>query len=255
MSEPSSAAAEEFWKTLYPYIFPEPSFRLGEGEVDKILALTKFNGKSVLDLACGPGRHSTVLAKRGYRVTGVDASAFLLEKAKERAAAENLDIEYVHENMLHFKRDGAYDLVLSMFTSFGYFEKREDDLKVLRNIYESLAPGGRLVMDIFGKEVLAKNFQPIMSQEGPLGKFGVSDDETLIETHEIYDSWNRMKNQWLLIKGDRVKTFTFDHFIYSAQELKDRLEQVGFSKIQLAGDLKGNEYGQNSTRLIVIAEK
>jgi SAM-dependent methyltransferase len=249
-----SSEAEEFWKTLHPFLFPEDSFRLADGEVEKILALTNFTGRTILDLACGPGRHATVLAKKGYRVTGVDCSPFLLQKAKERAASANVDVELVQEDMRRFARPEAYDLVLSMFTSFGYFDDRQDDLKVLKNIYGSLVPGGVLVMDLFGKEVLARNFQP-MSQEGPIGRFGGGDGEALIESHEIYDGWNRLRNQWLLIKGDRVKTFRFDHWIYSGQELKDRLEQVGFQKIKLAGDFRGNEYGLNASRLVVVAWK
>jgi SAM-dependent methyltransferase len=252
---PESSEAENFWKTLYPFLFPEDSFRLAEQEAQKILALINFEGRTILDLACGPGRHSTVLAKKGYHVTGVDCSPYLLAKAKERARSENVEVEFVQEDMRQFTRPEAYDLVMSMFTSFGYFDDRQDDLKVLRNIYGSLVRGGTLVMDLFGKEVLARNFQPIMSQEGPLGRFGVGDGEVLIESHEIYDGWNRLRNQWMLINGDRVKTFQFAHWIYSGQELKDRLEQVGFDNIKLAGDLRGNEYGVNATRLLIVARK
>lgn len=251
---PELTQAEEFWTTMYPFLFPEASFRLAESEIDKILTLIDFKGRSILDLACGPGRHTTVLAKKGFQVTGVDCSPLLLEKAKERAGTHNVDVELVQQDMRDFSRPDTYDLALSMFTSFGYFDDRQDDIRVLRNIHRSLVPGGALVMDLFGKEVLARNFQPI-SQEGPLGQFGIGSGESLIESHEVYDGWNRLRNQWLLIRGDRVKTYQFDHWIYSGQELKDRLEQVGFTKVKLAGDLRGNDYGVNATRLLVIAWK
>lgn len=76
---------EAFWWMFYPVRFPQERYDFAEGQVEKILELVEFEGSSIIDLACGPGRHSVVLAKRGYRVTGVDVSEFLLEKAKERA--------------------------------------------------------------------------------------------------------------------------------------------------------------------------
>ena len=78
---------ESFWIETYPHVFPEQSFEAAHQEVEQILALANFSGDSVLDLCCGPGRHSIPLAERGMEVTGVDASSFLLTKAKQRAEA------------------------------------------------------------------------------------------------------------------------------------------------------------------------
>lgn len=251
---PELAQAEEFWKTLYPFLFPEDSFRLAQTEVDRVLALIDFKGKTVLDLACGPGRHSILLAKKGFQVTGVDSSAHLLEKAKERASKEDVDVEFIQADMRDFKRPGAYDLALSMFTSFGYFDDLEDDMKVLQNIYDSLTPGGTLLMDLYSKEVLAKNFEP-MGAAGPLGQFGSSDGTILIESHEIYDDWCRLRNQWLLVQDGKAQTFEFAHWLYSGRELKDRLEQVGFKTVKLFGDFRGKEYGIHAQRLVAVATK
>ena len=76
---------EDFWTEMYPYLFPEERFQSAEDQVDKILSLVEFSGTHILDLCCGPGRHSTVLAERGFSVTGVDSTAFLLQKATARA--------------------------------------------------------------------------------------------------------------------------------------------------------------------------
>jgi SAM-dependent methyltransferase len=73
---------DDFWRDFYPFMFSDERFAATPDEVSRILALTKCTGGSVLDLCCGPGRHSIELARRGFQVTGVDRSPFLLAKAR-----------------------------------------------------------------------------------------------------------------------------------------------------------------------------
>jgi 2-polyprenyl-3-methyl-5-hydroxy-6-metoxy-1,4-benzoquinol methylase len=68
---------DDFWRTFYPFMFADERFAATPDEVDRILALTQCSGGNVLDLCCGPGRHSVELARRGFQVTGVDRSPFL----------------------------------------------------------------------------------------------------------------------------------------------------------------------------------
>ena len=158
---------ESLWTELYPFTFTEERLHAGADEVTKVLALaglTAPEGKAALDLCCGPGRHAVPLAQRGMRVTGVDRTPFLLDRARERARLAGVDIELVQSDMRDFGRPGAYDLALSLFTSFGYFEEREDDLRVLRNVRASMKPHGALVIDVISKEWLARHFQPTRSR-------------------------------------------------------------------------------------------
>ena len=237
---------ESLWIETYPFTFSEQRFAMAEEEVAKIVALVDFQGRSVLDLCCGPGRHSVVLAKRGCSVTAVDRSRFLLQKAEERAKAAGVRVEFIQEDMRNFSRPGAYDLALNFFTSFGYFNDREDDIKVLRNIYASLKPAGVCLLEMMSKEWLARHLLATSSMEAPDGSLRV-------ERHEIFDDWSRIRNEWIFIKAGRAKTFKFHHTIYSGQELKDRLFQVGFKRVKLFGDLDGNEYGANARRLVAAA--
>ena len=149
---------DSLWKGLYPFMFSERRFNVAEDEAKGILALSKLEKGNVLDLACGPGRHAIALARDGFRVTGVDLSPFLLEKAASLAQEQNVDVEWVQADMRHFLRPEAFDLAISIFTSFGYFDDKQDDLAVLRNIRRSLRVGGILVMELMGKEILARGF-------------------------------------------------------------------------------------------------
>ena len=79
---------ESFWSEMYPFMLPDERFRLAEDQIEKILTLVGYNEGAVLDLCCGPGRHSLALAKRGIQVTAVDLSEFLLRKAKDRSESK-----------------------------------------------------------------------------------------------------------------------------------------------------------------------
>ena len=84
---------EEFWREMYPYMFPPEKFSAAEEQVSQILSLAAVAGGPVLDLCCGPGRHAIEFARRGFRVTGVDGTNFLLNQAKERAAQSGQQVE------------------------------------------------------------------------------------------------------------------------------------------------------------------
>ncbi len=239
---------ESFWEETYDFLFPEKLFADTNKQIDSILELTAFKGFSILDLCCGPGRCSIALAKKGFSVTGVDRSGFLLDKARERSRSEGVSVEWILEDMRDFSRPASYDLVLNLFTSFGYFDDKNDDIKVLERVFANLKPGGIFLIDVMGKERLAKIFQPSMVD--------VLEDGTMVlQRPEIFDNWTRVRNQWTIIKGDRARSFHFQHTIYSGQELKDRMTQVGFESIQLYGCLEASPYDSNAQRLVISGLK
>ncbi len=239
---------DAFWEELYPFMFPEKRFAGTGREVDQALKLAKPNGKRVLDLCCGPGRCSVALAKRGFSVTGVDRTKWLLAQAKRRARAARVKIEWVRADMRDFVRPGTFDLVLSMFTSFGYFDDKREDLTVLGNICNTLRPGGVCLIDVAGKEQLARIFQPTISETLP-------DGSRLVQRHEVFDDWTRIRNEWILIRRGRARSFHFHHTVYSGLELRDRLEQAGFTRVKIYGDFDGGDYGTNAKRLIAVGRK
>ncbi len=239
---------DEFWRELYPFMFPDQRFKDAPGEIEKVLSLTRPNGKKALDLCCGPGRCSLALSQAGFKVTGVDRTRFLLDKARAKARRAKAKIEWVQMDMRDFVRPEAFNLVISMFTSFGYFDKKREDLEVLAQILASLMPGGVCLIEVVGKEWLAKVFRPTTSDILP-------DGTKFIQRHKIFDDWTRVCNEWILIRKGRARSFKFHHTIYSGQELKDRMEQTGFTAVKLFGNLDGDEYDPDADRLIVIGYK
>jgi len=104
------------------------------------------------------------------------------------------------------------------------------------------------VIDVFGKERLAKVMNPATVTRHLNGSL-------LVQMHEIFDDWTRIRNEWILIKGNRAKRYKFHHTMYSGQELSDRLQQAGFSRVKLYGDFDGQTYGPDAPRLVAIARK
>ena len=242
------SADESIWKDLYPFTFPESAFAIADEQVEKILGLTGVVGAAVLDLCCGPGRHTVALAKRGFAVTAVDRTTFLLEQARVRAQHANLAVEFVLEDMRRFSRPASFDLILNFFTSFGYFDDPADDLRVLQLVRENLKPGGVFVLEMVSKERLARAFQATTSRELPNG-------HVLVERHEIVDDWTRVRNRWTLLRESETRTFEFSHRIYSGQEMKDLLTKAGLPGARLYGDLDGSSYGYDAQRLIAVARR
>ena len=239
---------EAFWTDLYDYLFRQEKFDQSEEELKDLLDLIEFKGLYILDLCCGPGRHSTALAKMGFNVTGVDKSSFLLNKAKQFSKDAGVNVNFIEEDMRSFSQPDSFDLVINMFTSFGFFENKNDDIKVLENIFDNLKTGGRLVIESMSKEILAKVFQDTTST--------LLDDGTLfVQKHKVLNEWEIVSNDWYLLKDNKYKKYSFTHRLYSAVELKQIVESVGFKNIRFYGNLKGAEYNNRAQRLVLIADK
>ncbi|WP_455212287.1 class I SAM-dependent methyltransferase [Kaarinaea lacus] len=239
---------EEFWALFYEWMFPEESFQQAIEQTEDIVTLSGIHEGAVLDLCCGPGRYSVPLAKRGFTVTGVDLQPMLLRKASDYSYKENLEIEYIEENMLTFRRQDTFDLVISMFSSFGYFSNPEDDFIVLENAYGSLKQGGKLLLDVRGKEIHAMANVKSFSQEMPNG-------DLIFQRTQVNDDWTSSNSEWVYIKGDKAHKFNMTFNLYSAAELRALLKKAGFSGVRVCGDLNGNAYNYNAKRLVVLAEK
>jgi SAM-dependent methyltransferase len=241
-------ADDTLWSEIYPFEFPGPVLDAGVAQVEKAIGLSGLQSGDALDLGCGPGRHAVPLARRGFRVTAVDLSPFHLARARERAAAARVSIEFVESDMRAFLRPDAFDLALSIFTSFGYFEDGQDDLRVLQNVQRSLRPGGVLVMDLASKERLARVLHPTVSQR-------TADGALLVQRHEVVEDWSRVRNEWTVVRNGRARTFEFLLRIYSGQELTTLLGAAGFAAVTLYGGLDGRPYGLEAERLVAVAAR
>lgn len=239
---------DEYWRTWTWVMFSPRRLAMAPEEVDRVIALLNLkSGARVLDLCCGIGRHSLELARRGFKVTGVDRTEYYLSIAREAAQKAGLPVELVRADMREFTRPDSFDAVVNLFTSFGYFDDPQDDRRVVTNVYRSLKPGGKLIIDVMGKEVLASIFREKDWRE--------EDGSVILEERKVSENWGRMENRWILFKDGRRYENRLSLWLYSATELETVLRACGFSDVNIYGDLSGAPYDHNARRLVAVARR
>jgi SAM-dependent methyltransferase len=240
---------DSFWETAAPVLFTSRRLKNAPVEVEALVSLLELQpGDRVLDLCCGVGRHSIELALRGYHVAGVDRTEAYLEQARQRAAERGVEVEFLQGDMRTFARAEAFDAVVNYFTSFGYFESEEEERQVLSNAYLSLKPGGRLLIELVGKEVLARIFTE-------RGWHEEEDGLIVLEERELAPDWSSLRNRWMILKDGRLKEITLSLRLYSAAELSRLLVSAGFERADVYGDLTGAPYDMEAKRMVTVAHK
>ena len=240
---------DQLWEQMLPLLLDEGRGGSVVEQVEDIVRLLQLDeGAQILDLCCGIGRHSIELARRGFRVVGVDRTKRYLEIAQSKAAEAGVRIEFVKEDMRTFRRPESSDAAVNMFTSFGYFDDPGDDRRVVDNLYASLTPGGRLLMEMPGKEILARIFQEKHWHQ-------IRDGTLLLEERRVLGGWESLQTRWLFVEGPEQKEFTTRLRLYSGTEAAALLRQAGFTSVVLYGGLDGSTYDQAASRLVITARK
>ena len=237
-----------FWETWGQTMFGRQRLAATTAEVDSIISLLGIKpDDSVLDLCCGVGRHALELARRGFEVTGVDRTRQYLEQASRQADEEGLKVEFIEADMREFSRPAAFGAVINIFTSFGYFEDPEDDRRVIRNMCSSLKPGGRFLIDMHGKESLARIFRERDWTE--------VDGGIWLQERRVTKNWSWMEGHWILLKGNERTEGKISHRLYSATEIMALMVECDFSSVEAYGTLDGGLYDHTARRLVVVGRK
>lgn len=193
----------------------------------------------ILDLACGKGRHSIYLNSLGFEVTGVDISENSIKIANESANDKlHFDVHDMRENLPH-----KYDAIFNLFTSFGYFDNEEDNIKTLKAIKNSLTEYGFGVIDFLNADYVIANLVPKEIKIVDGIKFEI----------------NRYVENKKIIKeihfSDQGKNYTFKEKV-SALTLNDfekMMEICDIYLLDIFGDYKLHKFYKNqSERLIMI---
>jgi cyclopropane fatty-acyl-phospholipid synthase-like methyltransferase len=204
--------------------------------------LTLSPGDLVLDLACGRGRHSVYLNKLGYKVKGVDLSEESILFAKQfETSSLNFEVHDMRESV----DQSNYNAILNLFTSFGYFEQQDDNLKMLNSMKENLAEDGCLVIDFMNS---AKVIQELVVAETK-------------EVDEIIFNIKREFKNGFICKSisftDEGETFNFDERVQalSLADFESLFDKSELEIVKTYGDYNLSEFDElTSDRLIIIAK-
>jgi SAM-dependent methyltransferase len=219
-------------------------------EVDFVLsALDLPTGARVLDVPCGHGRHSVELARRGYRVTGIDLSAAYLERARAAARQARVEIELLRADMRELPFAGGFDAALNLWTSFGYLESDEEDQRALEAMARALEPGGLWLGDLLNALWVTRNLEE-------QGRTELEDGTVVLEDRRFDARSGRNDVAWTIERPDGHHVELASSLrLYTLPELDSMLGRAGLQVDGTWGDFEGSEYGPDSHRLIVRARK
>ena len=237
---------DDYLRIYRPHFTPERTAAETEF-IAGMLALPE--GAGVLDLACGFGRHAIGMARRGYRVTGLDFNPHYLEIAAADAAAAGVQVAWRSGDMRELGDAPDYDGVYSFFTSFGYFADEENE-RVLAAVARVLRPGGRFLLDVMNRDwILTHTEQRTWAQR--------EDGALLMEETSLDLAESRVVARQILLdpQGGPQVTKQYSLRAYTCAELSALLRRHGFVVHEVVGGSRREPYSTESRRLILLAER
>jgi len=245
-------AAPDWWRTWfgpgYLAVYDDFLAERTPVEVDQIEALLQLHPpRRILDLPCGQGRHAIELARRGYEVTGVDLSPYMLGVAKERAEANSVRVRWLTGDMREALPGETFDVVLNLFTSFGYFADEADDRRVVRAAASMLESGGRFLLEVINGQRVMGNFQE--REWFTVGQMAV------MERRSLDVPTRRMVVQRTVSSTNGDDTSVHAVRLYSGPDVKTMLHAAGFGRVELYGDWDGAPLVPESLRVLAVGTR
>ncbi len=241
---------DEFWAAFGPFMFTHDRIESARAEADALvtlLGLDPLRSPRILDMPCGVGRHSIALARRGFHVTGVDRNPAFIDIARSRTP-DGVRVDWRVADIREFDGGRAFHAALNLFTSFGYFDDQAQNMLALENIRRALRPGAPAVVDVLGKEIIARTFRPRHWEQLPDGSLH-------LEEVAFVENLARVESRWILVRPDGSRLERVVRlWVYSARELDALLERAGFVNRRFFGSLAGTPYDLKAHRLVAVAE-
>ena len=207
----------------------------------------------VLDLCCGAGRYLCALREMGFRqLYGLDLSETLLEAAERTLAAESSDtpcqIDLIKADMRCIPFENHFCAVLSLFSSFGYFDEDRENRVVLEGVYRALKPGGVFVLDHMNRRYVVEHLTPM--DEGERQGRWVRNERRITPDGKRVEKTTTIRDD-----EGHEETFHESVRLYTPQELSAILIEIGFRDLGLYGGFDGQPLRPDSPRLLAIARK
>ncbi len=215
--------------------------------------LPKKQEAKILELCCGTGRLTIPIAQAGYRICGVDITPSMLEKAREKATAANLAIEFIEADIRELDLPEKYDCIFIPFNSIHHLYQTNDLLKAFQLVKRHLKPGGQFLFDCFNP-----NIQYIVEgekQEMLIAEYTTEDGRNVqIKQQMRYETASQINRiEWhYFINGTFDSVQKLDMRMYFPQELDAYLSFCGFDIIHKFGSFEEAPFSNQSDKQIFM---
>ena len=228
----------------HPLLTPERTV----DEIDFILSIININANGwILDIGCGPGRHSIELTRRGFNVLGIDSSVVMIASARERAAGESRKPEFLQMRGEDFQRVNEFEAAICLFTTLGQVNDHEDNPKLLHNAAQSLRPGGYFIVEIPQREWVKNNLKKSE-------RFG--EGETYTEVERSYDSKEKLVTEMFTqVSSKGLRTYLLRYRLFDQTEIKKLLGKAGLIDITFYGGYERTPLAEDCPTMVVSARK
>ena len=242
--------SENFWTQYAPIMFDDARWAEAPTVAQYVKDIAGLGeGDKILDAGCGLGRISVELAALGLDVTGVDIIQSELDAARESAEAEGVPLTLINHDLRSFQAREQFDCAINLYTSFGYCAPIEEDMKILKNIADSVKTGGTFIMECTSRETAIMYFTAGEEFERAGYK---------VVTHfEVVGAWEGLRSQWTLypLESKQAIDHTFIQRLYPATFLRDKLIDFGYSKVNIYGDFDKSPYNEHARTMLIIGKK
>jgi len=235
----------------YDRLTNDVDYRAVVGFYDEILAREQVRPRTAVDLACGTGSVAILLAEKGLRVTGVDLSEDMLTVAWSKAEEMDNPPMFICQPLQALRLPRAVDLAVCALDSLDYITEPEHCREAVRRVYKALNPGGIFIFDVNTPEKLrAMDGQVFLDEDEDVycvwrGEF---DEKTNICSYGM-DLFRREGNGW-------TRSFEeHQEYAYSEAQLRQYLEEAGFTRIRVYGDRVFEAPRQGEQRIYFSARK
>lgn len=212
-------------------------------------------GAKILDLGCGPGLYTERFARQGYKVTGIDFSRRSILYAKQQAAENLTDTDYIFQNYLTIDFANEYDLVILIYCDFGVLPDSEARL-LLKKVHAALKPGGFFIFDVFTpvKFIQYQDFHHTW-ECSPSG-FWRPGPYICLHSQHVYPEDDTFMDQYVVMDDqDRIEVYRNWNHCYSRDSIGKLLNDSGFQELNFFSDVSGKADDDMSETLAVVARK
>lgn len=229
---------ENWFDENYLKLYSHRNTEDAEKQINLIInTLNPDKHETILDLGCGEGRHCIIFKDRGFNIKGIDLSETLINSGKNKEPELDIEVGDIREIK------GKFSIILSLFTSFGYFQRDYENMKALNSISNALKHAGWFWIDFLNPEFLKSRLVP-------------ESEKTLHDGTRVTEM-RRIENG-LVIKDiifETGETYIEKIKLFTKEQLETMLEKSGIATTGVFGSYLGEPWNKSSERTIIYGKK